>query len=62
LQVEPLSAIDFWKGLETALLGGYSISKILLDSDHVSKSVSPRKAITRFPPTTALRPANQSNA
>jgi hypothetical protein len=32
------------------LLGGHSISKVLLDSDAVSKSASPQKATTRLPP------------
>jgi hypothetical protein len=32
------------------LLGGHSISKLLLDSEGVAKSASPQKAMTRFPP------------
>jgi hypothetical protein len=38
------------KAWRRPLLGGHPISKVLLNSDAVSKSASPQNAITRLPP------------
>lgn len=44
------------KAWRLPLPGGHSISKVLLDSDVVSKSASPQKTMTRFPPRWRISP------
>ena len=45
------------KARRLPLLGGHSISKVLLDSDALSKSACPQNAITRFPPRWRISPS-----